>query len=125
MANIMIIDDKPYMSFLVSEDLSLEGHTIKCFEDVRAAMEEFDSNMPDIVLFDIYFKGSEGWDTLHSMKISYPDIPVIIVSLYRNFISDPRIREADGYVLKNIRTGPLVSKIREMLSCRPVKEKKQ
>ena len=79
MANIMIIDDKPYMSFLVSEDLSLEGHTIKCFEDVRAAMEEFDSNMPDIVLFDIYFKGSEGWDTLHSMKISYPDVPVIIV----------------------------------------------
>lgn len=119
----MIIDDKPYMSSLISEDLSREGHTLACFEDAVAAMDEFPFRMPDIVLLDLYFKGFENWDTLRSMKARYPDLPVIIFSAYKNFLDDPRIDEADGYVIKNIYTGELKNKIQEVLTYKNILER--
>ena len=63
MANVMIIDDKPYMSSMISEDLSRDGHSIKCFEDAWTAMDEVNSHRPDIVLFDLYLRGDEDGST--------------------------------------------------------------
>ncbi len=115
MVNIMIIDDKPYMSSLISEGLSRDGHSISCFSDTRSAMDELSSHRPDIVLFDLYFNGIEDWDMLHNIKMEYPDMPVIIVSAYRNFLTDIRLEEADGFVIKNFRTDNIKNKIEEVL----------
>ncbi len=115
MADIMIIDDKPYMNSIISEDLARDGHYISCFGDTHSAMDELHLHRPDIVLFDLYFNGIEDWDMLHDIKMEYPDMPVIIVSAYRNFLTDIRLEEADGFVIKNFRTDNIKKKIEEVL----------
>jgi DNA-binding response OmpR family regulator len=65
MANILIVDDQPYLGELVSEELSRGGHRVKCVEEGWRAIEELRSNRPDIVLLDLFLQGFEGWDLVH------------------------------------------------------------
>lgn len=122
MANILIIDDQPYLEKLLSEDLSEEGHRLTCVEEAAKAMEELRSSRFDIVLLDLHLQGFEGWDLLHWLKLKHPLLPVLIVTAYDNFVDDPRLAEADGYVIKDIYTDKLKKKIEEVLgkggSCR-------
>lgn len=115
MANILIVDDQPHLGELFAEDFSMEGHHVKCVEEAREALEEIRSHRPDIVLLDLYLRGFEGWDLLHRFKLEDPRLPVLIVSAYDNFVGDPRLAEADGYVIKEIYTDKLKKKIKEVL----------
>ena len=115
MADIMIIDDKSYMSSLISEDLDMCGHSVTCYEEGFTAMEEISANSPDIVLFDLYYRGVESWNILHSIKLKFPEVPVIIYSAYSNFLEDPRVAEADGFVFKSIFTNELKREIERIL----------
>jgi two-component SAPR family response regulator len=40
---------------------------------------------------------------------------VIVVTAYDNYANDPRLAEADGYVIKDIYTDKLKQKIEEVL----------
>lgn len=115
MANVLIIDDQPHLWEMLSEDLSEDGHCITCVAEARDAMEKLRLCRPDIVLLDLYLQGFEGWDVLHRLKLKAPRLPVLIVTAYDNFIDDPRLAEADGYVIKEIDTDKLKKRIEEVL----------
>lgn len=115
MANLLIIDDQPHLGELLSEDLCMEGHRITYVQEAGHAIEELRSCRPDIVLLDLYLKGFEGWALLHRLKLIDPRLPVLIVTAYDNFVGDPRLAEADGYVIKEINTDKLKKKIEEVL----------
>lgn len=116
MANILIIDDQPHLGEMLSSDLSEDGHCVTCVAEVRDAMEKLRLCRPDIVLLDLYLQGFEGWDVLHRLKLIDSRIPVLIVTAYDNFIDDPRLAEADGYVIKSVCTDNLKGKIKELLT---------
>ena len=115
MASIFIIDDKPYMSQLLSKDLSREGYFITYSENVVYAIDRIRTIRPDIILLDIYFKQFPGWGILHLLKVKYPDIPVVIVTSSDGCAGDPQLEEADGYVIKEIYTDKLKKMILEIL----------
>jgi DNA-binding response OmpR family regulator len=115
MANILIIDDQPYLAELLSGEFSEGQHYITCVENSWEVMKEFRSCRFDIVLLDLYLQGFEGWDLLHRLKLKEPGLPVLIVTTYDNFTDDPRLAEADGYVIKEIYTDKLKKKIEEVL----------
>ena len=114
----MIIDDQPYLRSLIAKELSEEGHSICCFEDAASAMCSIPTEKPDIVLLDLYFEGFENWESLHRIKIKHPNLPVIIVTAYKNFLNDPRVFEADGYAIKESGAVSLRNKIKELLACK-------
>ena len=116
MANIMIIDQKTPMDSMIYKGLHENGHTVKYCEDTSVVMDELRLNKTDIVLLDPYFRGFEKWDALHSIKKEYPDLPVVVFSAYKNFLSDPRLAEARGFVIKSVHINELISKIDEILA---------
>jgi two-component system response regulator (stage 0 sporulation protein F) len=116
MANILLVDDQPFIAELLSEELSDEGHHVKCVEDADYLMSSLQELRPDVVLLDLYLRGFEGWDLLHEIKAFDPSVPVLILSAYDSFVNDPRLAEADGYVIKDINTDQLKQKIHENLT---------
>jgi DNA-binding NtrC family response regulator len=116
MANILVVDDQPFPGELLKKELADEGHHITCVGDADCVMSLIEDSRPDMVLLDLYLQGFEGWDLLDKIKKYAPSLPVLIVSAYEDFVSDPRLAHADGYVIKDPDTDQLKQKIRENLT---------
>jgi CheY-like chemotaxis protein len=116
MADILVIDDQPSMRELISGELADEGHHITFVGDADYVMSAIQESNPDLILLDLYLQGFEGWDLLNKIKQYDASLPVLILSAYDNFISDPRLAIADGYVIKDLDTDKLKEKIHEKLA---------
>jgi len=100
MTNILIIDDQPHLQELFSEELMDEGYEVTSVSDSKSVRGCLENSRPDLVVLDLYLNGFEGWELLHDIKNEYPNLPVLIVTAYDNYRDDPRVSEADGYVVK-------------------------
>ena len=101
MANILIVDDQPYVREFLSEELAHEGYRIESVGDAQSIWRHLKDSRPDVVLLDLYLNGFEGWDVLCDIKRKEPKLPVLILTAYDSFEEDPRLSEADGYVIKS------------------------
>jgi DNA-binding response OmpR family regulator len=115
MANILLVDDQPYMGEFLSEELDEAGHHLKWVGDSDELLIELEKDTPDLILLDLFFNGFDGWSVLAQIKRRKEGIPVIILTAYDSFSKDPRFVQADGYVIKDIYTDKLKSKIAEVL----------
>jgi DNA-binding response OmpR family regulator len=116
MAEILVVDDQPYIGELLADELADEGHHVTCVQDADYLMSFLEESRPDVVLLDLYLEGFEGWNLLDKIKRYDPSLPVLILSAYDSFADDPRLAEADGYVIKDINTDQLKQKIHENLA---------
>jgi len=115
MANILLVDDQPYMGEFLAEELADMGHRLKWVGDGDSLILDLDEVRPDLVLLDLCINGFEGWDLLKQIKRYDKRIPVIILTAYDSFSGDPRLSQADGYVIKDFVTDTLKEKIAETL----------
>jgi DNA-binding response OmpR family regulator len=115
MANILLVDDQPYMGDFLAEELADMGHSLKWISSGDSLITELQEAHPDLVLLDLFIDGFEGWALLDEIKRHDRRIPVIILTAYDTFSKDSRLRLAQGYVIKNIETHKLRSKITEVL----------
>ena len=87
---------------LCEEGLGAEEHQISTTDDIETVSKNILSLKPDIVLLNLYLKyGVFVWDVLRDIKRQDPDLPVIIVTLYNNYLYDPELDRADGYLINN------------------------
>jgi DNA-binding response OmpR family regulator len=119
MANILIVDDQPCVRELVSEELVCEGCRIARAGDAESVRRHLRSSRPDLVLLDLYLDGPEGFEILRDIKRQDPYLPVIIFTAYDSFMDDPRVSQADGYVIKSFDFMELKQKIAEVLRRKP------
>ena len=101
MPNILIVDDQLSIQKLFSEELEDEGYTVESVGDAMSVEEQIKTQQPDVVLLDLYLEGFEGWKILREIKSRDPDLPVLILTAYDTYVDDPRVSEADGYILKS------------------------
>jgi DNA-binding NtrC family response regulator len=115
MANILIVDDQLCIRQLVSEELILEGHRVAGLDSAESARRYLQSSQPDLVLLDLYLDGPEGFDLLKDIKHQHPHLPVIVVTAYDSFADDPRVSQANAYVIKSIDLDTLKEEIAQVL----------
>lgn len=117
MPDILIVDDQPYLQEFFSEELTNEGYGVVSVNDAESVRDYLRNSRPDIVLLDLYLNGFEGWDLLKELKSEDPGLPVLIVTAYDNYVNDPRLSEADGYVIKSfVQFDDLKQKIADVLA---------
>ena len=117
MANILIVDDQPHLQELFTQEFADAGHTVEGLSDAQSVMGYLSNSKADLVLLDLYLNGFEGWGVLHDIKSKYPYLPVLIVTAYDSYVDDPRVSEADGYVIKSfIALDDLKQKITHILN---------
>jgi two-component system response regulator (stage 0 sporulation protein F) len=116
MFNILIVDDQPYLKDLFFQELMDEGYVVQGIGDAELARQHLENLKPDLVLLEPSLHGFEGWDLLHDIKSIEPQMPVLIVTAYDNYRNDPRVSQADGYMVKDfVHLDKLKQKIADVL----------
>ncbi|MCK4486938.1 MAG: response regulator [Desulfobacterales bacterium] len=119
MTKILIVDDQACVRELLSEELISEGYRVAMAGDVESVRGHLRFSKPDLVLLDLYLDGAEGFRVLRDIKEQNPNLPVIIFTAYDSYVDDPRLSQADGYVIKSIDLDELKGKIADLLRRKP------
>ena len=115
MTKILVVDDQPCVRESLSDALISEGYQIATAGDAESVKGYLRSSRLDLVLLDLYLDGPDGFALLRDIKRQYPRLPVIIVTAYDTFMSDPRLSKADGYVIKGANFADLKKSIARVL----------
>jgi DNA-binding NtrC family response regulator len=120
MATILIVDDQACVRELLSEELISEGYGVESVGDAESVRGYLRFSRPDLVLLDLYLDGCDGIGVLADIKRQHPDLPVIIFTAYDTYLHDPRLSQADGYVIKSFVLDELKGKIAHVLRQKPL-----
>ena len=78
--SVLIVDDEPSIVQSLSGLLSDEGYKVSTAANGHDALKVIDSDLPDLVLLDIWMPGLDGIETLKEIKKYNPHIQVIIIT---------------------------------------------
>jgi len=114
-ATILIVDDQPCVRELLSEELLSEAYSVVAGEDGESAMGHLRFSRPDLVVLELYLDEVDAFGVFQEIKRHAPDLPVIIFTAYDSYRDDPRLCDADGYVIKGLMFDELKVKIANIL----------
>ena len=118
--SVLIVDDHPVvrqgLAQLINQekDLEVRGYA----EDAYQAMQEIKDVRPDMVIVDISLKDTSGMDLIKDMKIQYPNLPILILSMHDDSLYAERALRAGakGYIMKHEATERVITAIRRVLA---------
>src|SRR5215208_4505092 len=79
---ILIVDDEEVLRDVLEAVLRREGFDVVLAASGEEALSVLDAEDVDLVILDIMLPGISGIDTLRSMRISNPHLPVIIITAF-------------------------------------------
>ncbi|NYF53650.1 response regulator [Tunturiibacter gelidoferens] len=116
---VFVVDDHPLLrqglALLINQQRDLEvcGEA----EEAQAAMQAISQKKPDIMIVDISLNGPDGLDLLKNIRASYPDLPILILSMHDEAIYAERAlrARANGYIMKQEATEKVLIAVRRIL----------
>lgn len=87
-------------------------------EDSTQALDQIVALQPDLVLLDISLKGGNGIELLKNIKVRYPKLLVLMLSMHDESLYAVRALRAgaSGYVMKQEATERVLTAIRQVLN---------
>lgn len=118
-SNIFIVDDRPevreWLTILIGKcaDLKVCGEA----DDVPAALQALETVRPDLAIIDLSLKRGSGIQLIRSMRDSYPNVAIIVVSMHdeRVYAESALRAGARGYIMKQESATQIVKAIRSVL----------
>lgn len=80
MSYILVIDDEPYICWLVEEALTSTGYRVKTATDWQEGLKMAGGEPPALVLLDLKLPGTDGGALLKEIDRLVPGVPVIIMT---------------------------------------------
>lgn len=113
---ILVADDQPEITRLVSLSLDNEGFRVITASDGPTALEQVSESNPDVLLLDTMMPGMSGLDVLREVREHHP-VPVIMLSARGAAaqVSESLNLGADDYVVKPFHPGELAARIRAVM----------
>jgi DNA-binding NarL/FixJ family response regulator len=116
---VFVVDDHPLLrqglALLINQQRDLEvcGEA----EEAQAALQAISQKRPDIMIVDISLNGPDGLDLLKNIRASYPDLPILILSMHDEAIYAERAlrARANGYIMKQEATEKVLIAVRRIL----------
>lgn len=117
--SVLIVDDNPLIRKAICEAFTRAGDFEVCGEagNGQDAIDRAGLLRPSVVIMDISMPVVNGMDATRILKKLFPDIPVIIYSLYETMFLENEARKvgAAAIVSKTDAVGTLIGKARELL----------
>ncbi len=114
---ILIVDDNPNMSTLLSDILEIFEYQGFHAEDGTDALERLRSDTYDMVFTDLRMPRMDGYDLLQAIKTEHPQMPVVVVTGYS--VEDGHdnllIEKADGFLHKPFKVNEIESILTSLL----------
>ena len=87
MKRILLAEDDPAVSYILTRYLEAAGFAMRAAADGRAALAMFEAEPADLVVSDFRMPGMNGEELLLALRARQPDLPALIVSAYGNELS--------------------------------------
>lgn len=117
---ILVVDDHPIVRRGLMELINHEKDLFVCgqAEDAHQAMKGIRTLTPDMVIVDITLKEKNGMELIKDIKVQYPDLPVLALSMHDESLYAERALRAGakGYIMKQEGTEKLITAIHKVLS---------
>jgi DNA-binding response OmpR family regulator len=84
MPNVLIVDDEERISSFVSRGLTNSGFSCVVSSDGADALKQAQSGNFDVVVLDIGLPKLDGWEVLRRLRLTHPDLPVLILTARRS-----------------------------------------
>jgi two-component system sensor histidine kinase/response regulator len=120
--NVLVAEDSPVNSKLLTTILEKQGHRVTAVEDGRAALNALSGSEFDIVLMDVQMPVLDGISVVRAVRAkegeSAPRLPIIAVTAHAMASDRERCLSAgfDGYVTKPIRVPELFDQVGRLVS---------
>src|ERR1700691_2268872 len=116
---VFVVDDHPLLrqglALLINRepDLAVSGEA----EEAQAALKAIAAKQPDILIADISLNGPDGLDLLKNLRMLYPNLPVLVLSMHDESIYAERAlrARANGYIMKQEATEKVLVAVRRIL----------
>ena len=116
---IFIVEDHPIFRDGITQLINKEDDMIVIggCENSNECFEQIKDDQPDLIIVDITLKNSCGIELTKDLKKTYPNIPVLILSMHEELIFADRILKAGakGYMTKREATSKVIDAIRKVL----------
>ena len=117
---IFIVDDHPIVREGLSLMMNREPDLMVCgeAEEAATALQAITSTRPDFLIVDISLNGPDGLDLLKSIRVRFPNLPVLILSMHDESIYAERALRAgaNGYIMKQEATEKVLIAVRQILN---------
>lgn len=77
---VLLVDDLQQNREWLCDLLSGYGFDVDCAENGLQALEWLQRDTPDLLVTDQRMPGMDGWELLHTLRQSWPDLPVLLYS---------------------------------------------
>lgn len=77
---VALVDDDPDFRAAVTEQLDLEGFTVRAYRSAESALKALDADFPGVVVTDLRMPGMDGRQLTERLRILDPDLPVIMMT---------------------------------------------
>ena len=114
--NILVVEDDRNICDLIHMYLVKEGFDVRIAGDGGKAIEEFQKQVPDLILLDIMLPVMDGWSVLK--KIRESDRTPVIMLTAKGELSDKVLgleSGADDYIVKPFEMKELIARINAVL----------
>lgn len=116
-AKILYVEDDETLSFVTSDNLTLNGYQVEHCLDGEEAMEKFKGQYYDLCLLDVMLPKKDGFTLATEIRKKNPEIPIIFLtakSMKEDKITGLKLG-ADDYITKPFSIEELILKIEVFL----------
>ncbi len=117
MAKILYVEDDPNLSFVIKDNLEIEGFEIAHFKDGKEAWKAFSKDKFDLCLLDVMLPELDGFSLAEKIRKQNHQVPIIFLTaktLQEDRLAGLKIG-GDDYVTKPFSIEELVLRIRVFL----------
>jgi DNA-binding NarL/FixJ family response regulator len=119
---VLIVDDHPLVREGLTDLINKEEDIVVCgwAKDIPQTIQAIKKLKPDVVTIDISLENASGLELMKDIKVRFPGLPCLVLSMHRESIYAERaIRAgAKGYITKQEATKKVITAIRKVLEGR-------
>lgn len=117
---ILIVDDNPHMSSLLSDILEFFDYGALGAQDGEEALKLLHKDSVDMVITDLRMPRMGGLDLLRAIKDKFPNLPVVVITGFGtdSSESDAYAAQADGFLAKPFKVDQIKGLLKKHLGYR-------
>jgi DNA-binding NarL/FixJ family response regulator len=116
---VFLVDDHPIVRQGLALFIEREPDLMVCgeAEDATSALQAIREAAPDFVILDISLNGPDGLELLKTLRVRYPNLPALILSMHDESVYAERALRAgaNGYIMKQEAADKVITAIRHIL----------
>ena len=118
--SVLVVDDEPNISISLQFLMTQAGYEVRLAADGEAALQEVQSDPPDLILLDINMPKRSGFEVCETIRANAAWAKIRIVMLTAKGRDIEREQGlalgADDYITKPFSTQEVVAKVKQMLA---------